>query len=225
MAVAVDAITAGVAKIGDTANETISHTAGGSTNYGVVVIAFNDTVESERSATSVTWNGTSMTKSYDFDDASRCSAEIWTLASPSTGTQNIVIDPGGSTGTNWKAWVISLTGVDTTSPIVASGGVFEASPSDVTVSTASDGLVIDICHQRSATGISADGSQSNVSTDGTTYGMSTKAGTGSNVTMTWTYTGGGFQGAHAAISLRPASTAAASFIFPRRMARLSSHFR
>src|SRR5690606_1001179 len=118
-------------------------------------------------------------------DGARVSVEIWTLENPPTGAQNIVIDPG-ETATSWQAWVISLTGVDLDNPIVDIDALFEASPSDVTVDSVADGLVIDIIHQRSATSLTADESQDDT-VSGTTYGTSTKPGTGSSVTMTWAY--------------------------------------
>jgi hypothetical protein len=204
VAVAVDAITQGANKVNSSSNDTIAHTSGGSANYGVVVIGFDDVTLGERSADSVTWGGSAMASVQDHDEG-RSSTEIWVLANPPTGAQNIVIDPGSTGTTNFQGWAISLTGVDTGNPIVDVDGIEEASPSDLILASEADGLVIDIIHPRSATALDADASQGNEQLSGTVYGISTKAGTGSNVTMTWTFTSASGNISHSGISLRASS--------------------
>jgi hypothetical protein len=204
-AVAFDAATQGANKVNTSTNDTIAHTSGGSANYGIVLCSFDDVTEAERSADSVLWGGNAMSKQQDHDEG-RSSTEIWVLANPLTGAQNVVIDPGSTGTTNFQCWAVSLTGVDTASAIVDMDGLEDAtSPSEVTVDTVADGLVLDVMQARSGTALDSDASQGNELLSGTVAGMSTKAGNGSPVTMAWTYTTASGNRSHSAISVRAAT--------------------
>lgn len=109
MAIAFDTATTG-SVAGSPTSLTFSHTNGsGSKRLLVVCIAYQDTT----SATGVTYNGVAMTfvarASQNFT-----SSEIWYLANPSTGANNVVITMSGATS-YITATANSFTGVAQTS--------------------------------------------------------------------------------------------------------------
>jgi hypothetical protein len=216
-AATVDVITQGANKVNSSTNDTIAHTSGGSANCGIVAVGYNDVTLDERTSAGVTWGGVAMSampdaELFDFDEG-RVSVEFWVLDNPATGAQNVVIDPGGAGATTFQGWSFSLNGADCTdTAFVDFNCVDEATPSDVPVSSVADGLVIDFANFRSATAIDADASQSNEQLSTTLYGISTKAGTGSTVTMTWTFTSASADRAHCALSLAPSVGGSSSVV-------------
>jgi hypothetical protein len=214
-AAAVDAITQGANKVNSSTNDTIAHTSGGTANCGIVAVGYNDVTLDERTSASVTWGVSAMSampdmELFDFDEG-RVSVEFWVLEDPPTGAQNVVIDPGGAGGTTFQGWSFSLTGADCSdTAFVDFNCVDEATPSDVPVSSVADGIVIDFANFRSATAMDADASQDNEQLSTTLYGISTKAGTGSTVTMTWTFTSASADRAHCALSIAPEAAGGSS---------------
>lgn len=114
---------------------TFNHTAGASADFLVVLIAF----ESVRDVVDVKWGGsggTSLTKdagsSVEHGNGA-INSQIWYLAAPATGTQEVWVDLTASDG-NFGIEAVTLVGVHQTTPVA---------DSDSGLATSLDGVVVD----------------------------------------------------------------------------------
>lgn len=103
---------------------TFNHTAGASADFLVVKIAYENT----RTVSDVKWGGsggTSLTKdagsAREEATGGAINSQIWYLANPATGTQEVWIDLSAG-GNNVGAEAVTLIGVDQASPVVDSNG-------------------------------------------------------------------------------------------------------
>ena len=102
-----------------------------------------------RYVTSVTWNGTALTKITNISYSDAIRTELWQLVAPATGSSNVVVNVTGTApnyDANMTVGVISFTGVDQSTPYrtpatTASGSSASAS---VTVGSASGEMVLSV---------------------------------------------------------------------------------
>jgi len=88
----------------------ISYNVGASGS--ILVVAIGMAWESDNAITSITYNGTSMTRSGMYDDAYNWGrAELWYLVNPSTGANNLVVTSGDNSVA--PLTIAYLTGADT----------------------------------------------------------------------------------------------------------------
>jgi hypothetical protein len=99
-------------------SSTHSHTCTGTNLTLLILVSVTDTTLSDRTVSSVTYNGVSATLVLANDNGDIRRTEIWKLASPATGANNIVVTMGG-TCTALNVVGLSLTG---TGAITTSGG-------------------------------------------------------------------------------------------------------
>jgi hypothetical protein len=99
-------------------SHTISHN---NVSGDLLVASFVSVSNSGDVVTGVTYNGVALTKAVHRSHNSARTAYVWYLASPATGTHDLVI----SMSVSERAWgsVISLTGSDTSSPLDATAAV------------------------------------------------------------------------------------------------------
>jgi hypothetical protein len=186
---------------------TISHnTASGDNRLLLVGLAFdNDNLET---VSSVTYNSVALTSQIQINNTDDAWAEIWTLVAPDTGTHDMVLTFSTSLLQQATVGVMSLTGVDQTTPVSATASdntPATAASHTLNISSATDELVVDVLAGESLTSITADGSQTerwNLNNGFSYGGCSTKAGAAS-VDMIWSF-GATDYWAHVAASLAPA---------------------
>lgn len=120
MAIAYDNSTQKV-ESGSVSSTTFSHTVGtGSARYLVVGTVFRG--GTNRIATAVTYNGVAMTKiGSDQTNAGACNSNIWGLANPASGTNDVVVTYSGS-GNTMQVVASSYTGVNQTSAVDTNNG-------------------------------------------------------------------------------------------------------
>ena len=83
--------TTGVNKV---TSATISHTVSG--NNRLLLVGVTLWPGAGNYVTSVTWNGTSLTKITDVSNSTSIRTELWKLVAPATGTANVVVNVTGS---------------------------------------------------------------------------------------------------------------------------------
>lgn len=211
MAIAFDAVTTGYENTAVT-SKTISHTitASGSDHYLVAVCTWRNLAN----ITGITWNGVALTKKVENSGGNfqTMGAEIWYLVAPDTGTHDLVVT-WASTGGAVHIAAVSFTGVDQAEPEAsASVGDHGGSPSLTIDTVADDSMIIDgVDNNFVNSGFTAGANQTerwdiNINADsGSHAGSTEQATTPGTYTMSWTYGSGGQDGAHAAVSLAPAS--------------------
>jgi hypothetical protein len=140
-----------------------SHTCTGSNLVLVVGISSRDITLGNRTVSSVTYNGVTLTKARSDDNALTARTEMWYLINPSTGSNTVTVTMGGVC-TGFICGAVSLTGVKQSGQPDASNG-FESVPNVTTatcnVTTVADNSwIVDIFRTTiAATGCSAGGSQ------------------------------------------------------------------
>ena len=193
----------------------LTHTAGGAdraAHAGVGIIAS----AGQQDSTSVTYGGTSMTEMTDTPFGVNSGQATYRLAGPATGAQTVTSTITDATPFTHFLGVISLTGVDQTTPVgtpVSATGT--VSPATVTVaSVGADDLVVDnvmLGAALVAPVVGADQterwSQSEALNGGEGRG-STQPGTAGGV-MSWTFTTDpGDDWGIAAVAFKPVAAAA-----------------
>lgn len=191
-------------------------------NYVLVVAMARDSVLASRTVT-VTHAGNSVPSlSVVHDDANRTRVEMFGLASPTSGSQNVVVTPGGTSNGNF--FVYCLSGVNA-SPVGQQGDftIDSTSPEGVTITgTTSGSLVIDGFYPSSSTagGIAAGTNQTGLGSG--LFWSSREASSGGSITMDWTFSSGSiFEGAGTAVEIL-ASAGGGSTILPKMMQLLSA---
>jgi hypothetical protein len=184
MAIAVDNVSTGTTT-GSTIN--ISHTTSGTNRLMLVGVSFgkgiSDTVDS------ITYNGANLTYVGSHGGGSDPRVEIWSLVAPDVGTNNLVVNFSGGSGTEGAtAGVTTFTGVEQSTPLgtfaSANGTSTQAS---TTVSSAANELVFGVVGVRGDDNFnlspgSGQTEQWDVHTSGTNGGASTEEGAASVVT-------------------------------------------
>lgn len=222
-----------VAKVGSTGTKndgtgtthTLSYTLNGSANFLLARIQWNEVGDT---ISSVTWDGGAMTAAgsvaADGDDH-KC--VIYYLASPATGTRNLVVTFSGAVGGAFIG-ADGYSGVDTTTPVsdyttgISVGSA--ASPASITIDSATDDLVVDLLGWawNGATMTVGAGQTEDVNLADTLFGGS-HAGCSSepgatSVTMSWTYTGN-LNWAMAGLNIKAASGGGGASSGPYRTTR------
>ncbi len=184
-----------------------SHTVSGVNRLLVVGVS----KRSYNSVTSVTYNGVALTKSGAVQagsgDFSR--SELWYLVNPPTGTNTIVVTPGGN---DWmQTGAISFTGANQITPLgifasnFGGSGVTSAS---VNVTSAPGEIVVDaLTFWNTTTDATKGASQTlqwSTSSDNAWNGRGSTQSGANSVTMSWTIPSSGAQGwALTAVSIKP----------------------
>jgi hypothetical protein len=181
----------------DVSNQvTLSHTCTGSDLTLVVTVVSGEFTNVDRDVTGITYNGTAMTKEQELNnDDEHVLTEIWYLANPSTGANDVVVTFAGANDAVIVG-AVSISGTNTSDPVDVSGSDFdtsETSSPSVTVTTNNDNsILIDsaISEQGSADKISVGADQIERYNDdmGSTFGLSSTeiGGNAGNYTMSWT---------------------------------------
>ena len=141
--VAVDAVstysTTGTNKVNPA---TVSHTVSGSNRLLLVGVTLWPSTMGD-TVTSVTWNGTSLTKITHAQAGSSIRTELWKLLAPATGTYNIVVTY--TRALNCTVGAISFTGVNQSDPYrAASTGTGASTSASITVASATGEMVLSV---------------------------------------------------------------------------------
>ncbi|PJE64865.1 MAG: hypothetical protein COU90_01205 [Candidatus Ryanbacteria bacterium CG10_big_fil_rev_8_21_14_0_10_43_42] len=194
-----------------------SHTTSGTNRLLVVGVAMNDSTDSDRTVTGITYNSVAMTNVREDDnDADNNSTSLWYLANPSSGANTIAVTLNG-TNSGATGAAISLTGVDQLSPLDAQNGSTLTNNNSLSTSVttiADNAWVVDIIFSEvGSQGTPAVGAgQTRVGLVETTpfdsaisyEGPKTPAG---SVTMSWSNTvTGGADWSQSAASFKPATS-------------------
>lgn len=199
MAVAFDAVSSAEAL--SASSLTFSHTCTGSDRYltvGVNILGVG-------TVTGITYNGVAMTQLVVIQNTPDCKVEIWGLAAPATGANNVVVTLSGLEAVGSGA--ISFTGVDqsssTSSPQTNSAD--SATSSSVTVTSATGDMVVDIVGTSSMSPtVGAGQTQRYTTSPAAGFGNgSTEAGAAS-VVMSWTFSSNSV--AQAAVNIKQVSS-------------------
>jgi VCBS repeat-containing protein len=217
LAVAVDSTSVGSIPPGS-ASDTFSHTTSGSDRLLLVGISFGQ--DNGETVTSVTHNGTNLTKLGSIDNSDNASArvEIWSLVAPTTGTHNVVVNLSGVSHIGAVIGAISFTGVEQSAPLGAfAGAQGNSNAPSVTVTSAANELVFGIAAYEDSN--SADFTEGAGQTEqwnlfqakanGT---ASTEAGAAS-VVSSWTIPSS-FKWAAAGVSVKPVINSAPTISLP-----------
>jgi len=187
MSIVVDAISSS-GKFDNVASKTWAHTVGTGVGRILLVLVSHRDYDNNESidVTSVTYAGTNLTKSIDVKGANGSSSDIWYLKNPSTGANNVVVNfsPNSDYG---ACGAVSFLG---------SGGVFATASNNsnttnisVSLQTPTGGFVVDCVHGESGSGLTMNGSQTQIFKtldDQPDYNAgSYKSGIG-DVSMDWT---------------------------------------
>ncbi len=207
-AIVLGATTTGLMNNSNTA--TISHTtASGSNRLMIVGVSAQ---QPGASITSMTYNGTSLTKLVRVTNASQTRVEIWYLVAPAVGTFNVVVNNSG--GENAIIGVQTYSGVDQTTPFgtYVSASSISGTTATVNASSASGELVYGVVGWN-------NGNANTIGAGQTEYWdlpmNSSIAGAGSTeagaatVTMSWT-NAGSQPWTIVAVPLKPVTTAQSS---------------
>jgi hypothetical protein len=168
----------------------VSHTTSGSERLMLVGISFDP--NNDQVVSSVTYNGTALSKEGHAVWSNDARAEIWSLVAPALGTHDVAITFSARLSFGAAAGVQTFNGVDQVTPlgtfVPASGS--SAGPATVDVSSGANQLVFDTVACETCTSLTLGASQTqlwNLSHAGG-YAMgaaSTEPGA-ATVTMSWT---------------------------------------
>ena len=141
--VAVDAIstysTTGTNKVNPA---TVSHTVSGSNRLLLVGVTLWPSALGD-SVTSVTWNGTGLSKITHAAAGTAIRTELWVMLAPATGTYNIVVN--FTRTVPCTVGVVSFTGVNQSDPYrAASTGTGTSTSASITVASATGELVLSV---------------------------------------------------------------------------------
>lgn len=111
---------------------TISHTTSGSNRLMLVGVAFNN--DNYETVTSVTYNGTALTKVGERANSDDAMVYIYSLVAPDTGTHDVVITFSAALAQEGIAGVTTFSGVDQDTPL----GSFSSAEGDDTTTASLD---------------------------------------------------------------------------------------
>lgn len=192
MAIALDA-QAGLIENGFQAGatESWSHTCTGSDRLLVVSVMLWQDVAGTGTISGITYNGVAMTKAQGVTNGAM-RAEIWYLANPASGANNVSATIVGATDDR-KFRSVSYTGVDQASPLDASNSASAGTGNpSVAVTTIADNCWVQDAVAKFGTGVATvGGGQTAVMNDvtGNTLGAGSYEGSktpAGSVTMDWT---------------------------------------
>jgi uncharacterized repeat protein (TIGR01451 family) len=148
--VLVDSTTStGTTVTGATPTITLAHTTAGSNRAMVVGVSINISNNTAATVSGITYNGVALTLAGFHNDAGNSRrVEIWSLAAPALGTNNVVVtinNPGGAATLGVVVGATTLTGADQTSPIrgFASNDGAASGVASLNVPSAFSDLVLD----------------------------------------------------------------------------------
>ncbi len=190
--------------------DTWTHTVSGSNTLLLVAVSLNQSSAKE-SVSTITFNGKALTKIGEAARNNEVQTEIWYRLAPDAGTYNVLVTL--TAAASFVAGAITLNGVDQTTPLGTYFGTSgNGTSASATVSSESDGLVVDILGYASSTPTSTVGAgqtqqwaqvttNGNATTNVRGY-SSTEAGA-SSVAMSWAISPG-IKWAFSAIPIVPA---------------------
>ncbi len=187
---------------------TVSHTTSGTSRLMLVGVSLTD---NRSPVSSITYNGTALTRVGTEDAMSSAHIELWALVAPDVGTHDLEVNlPGGDNGA--VVGVITLTGVDQSSPYGSfysnNGSSGMSSSITITGISSADGdQVFAVVDESSGTSLSPDSGETeywDVYEDSADGGGYLKAGA-SSVDMSWSTSGGMGKWAVGAVSVHPAA--------------------
>ena len=156
MSLAVGTVVTGLAVTGG-ANKTVSGVTvdAGHNTLNVCVSKGQDAFPTD--ITSMTWNGSTLTQAVYSGDSNAASCEIWTVTGATPGTANLVFSSNHAAAFDFICR--SVGGVDTGTPTgTALAGASQTAP-QVTLTTVTGDLVLDVCVVEANATISAGSSQ------------------------------------------------------------------
>lgn len=174
---------------------TLTHTSTGS-NRGVFVGVGTGKFDNVgASPTSVTYPGATMTEQWDINSGTRFYNAGYTGVAQNTGAQTVTSNVTGLSGTFHAMGVISMTGVDQTTPVgtAVTTNASTANPSVTVASVGTDDMVVDNIHADPFSATPAAGADqterySEIETAQAVTKGSTQPGTAGGV-MSWTQSG------------------------------------
>lgn len=214
MAIAYDNATGGSATATNTL--TYSHTTGTLTD-GVLIVGVGYFLKSA-SITGITYGGVAMTKRLRYDDGTRqATAEVWYLANPASGANNVVVTKSEATA-GLSSVALTLSGVDQTTPIEADNGGNVAFGSHTTHSTTvttatANAWVVDSLFGTTATPTATSSQTRRASSsalpggDQQTIGTRGPVATPASETASYSFTSTSNASNLIAVSVKPAATA------------------
>jgi len=168
---------------------------------------------------SITYNGVSMTQGVAVATSAYWKSQIWYLASPATGSNNVVVTFNSSTDAYLISQAISFSGSNTSSLIgaTATNAYSGASPATCAITTNfNNSIIVDsLLLNHNSGGITKDATQTLIGTDynttwtyngGSSYYQKATAGA---KTMSWTYATGD-DAPICALEIREAASSAAT---------------
>lgn len=202
--------------VNDSLDQTNSYALDAGANKLVVVV--HTKAFTNRAVTSVTWNGSALTSRGADDDANRTRTEIFTLDSPTTGTQNLVIDLAGVCDGVAIIYGVS-SGAAGAPEVTAAWSIDGTSPDSVTLaSTSASSVIIGGVYFSSFSGSITGSSNSTRTTSAINADGSYRSGNGT-VSMDRTFTGSLFEATGFAVSIADGGGGgggATSLLVPRR---------
>ena len=199
---------------------TISHATSGTNRLMLVGVSFNN--DNYETVTSVTYNGTALTKVGERNNSDDAMVYIYSLVAPDTGTHNVVITFSAALAQEAVAGVMTFNGVDQSTPL----GSFYSSEGDDTATasldiTSADGEFVYAVIAAEYDALTADSGYSehwNMSVDGTSTngaGGTTNCGA-ATVPMSWSLVAEASPSNHWAIggvSIKPTAAVAETISF------------
>ena len=190
MAITIDSTGSATPSIASSSTRTVSFTNTAGTFMVVGIARFRNVTTN-----SVTYNGVSMTKAVESIESSANRSEIWYLASPATGANNLVVTFSGATDDGLVIGFTTMTGVDNASPIGTTasqaGGTTSTAPSIAITTANNNSYIFDSLYRNSNTE-TATSPQTEVWGREDAYGTQGGAGsyksfaTAGATTMAWT---------------------------------------
>jgi hypothetical protein len=199
---------------------TISHATSGTERLMIVTPQWNSGGGVNKNVTSVTYNGILLTRQDGINQGDDAAIDIWTLVDPPTGTYNVVITYDVAPAFEHIGGVITLTGVDQSTPfgsvVLNSEGLAGTDVNaTVVVPSAVDELVFAGVAAETPGAVTWQGSlpehwHLSVGGNATVGAGATEPGSAPNVTMQWTAVNDHW--AAAGISIRPSSSCGANAV-------------
>jgi prepilin-type N-terminal cleavage/methylation domain-containing protein len=165
----------------------LNYTVSGSNRLMLVGVSINN--DSNETVTSVTYNGTDLTKVDDITNSDDARVEIWSLVAPDTGEHNVVITFSAALEQEAVAGVVTFNGVDQTTPLgtFASAQADDSTPATVSIPSDLGELVFGVVSAEYDAVTASSGQTEHWNTGfSSTYGAGgTAAGASPSVTMSW----------------------------------------
>lgn len=204
MAIAIDAVSSTTCD--GCSSITISHTCSGADRLILVCVSYDP--DDFETITGVTYNGVSLSSQIQVNEGDDAHAEIFTLVAPATGANDAVVTFSAALRRQAVVGVISLTGVDQSTPVTATAsGNGLAGSSSINVASATDELVIDCIAGEQTTSFTAGAGQTerwNLNDSSFTYGAGSTEPGATTTTMSWTFGSSDYY-AHVAVSVAPSA--------------------